>query len=125
MLRKSNNASIINMTSVAGLTSLKTGSIYGMCKAALIQLTRNLATEWADDNIRVNAIAPWYIKTPLANTVLADPDYRNQVLNRTPLKRLGEPEEVAKAAAFLAMDASSYVTGHCLAVDGGFSVYGF
>jgi tropinone reductase I len=124
-LQKSRQASIVNMASVAGLTSLKTGVVYGMTKAAMLQMTRNLACEWAADNIRVNVIAPWYIETPLAEQVLKNPEYLKEVLARTPMKRVGKPGEVAAAAAFLAMEASSYITGQCIAVDGGFSVYGF
>ncbi len=116
---------IVNNASVAGLTHLRTGAAYGMSKAAMIQLTKNLAVEWAKEGIRVNAVAPWYIKTPLANQVLADPDYRKEVLDRTPMGRIGEVEECARAIAFLCMPASSYITGQCLAVDGGFTVYGF
>jgi tropinone reductase I len=121
----SGNASIVNISSVAGLIHLRTGALYGMTKAALNQLTRNLAVEWAKDGIRVNAIVPWYINTPLAQSVLANKEYMQQVIERTPMKRIGLPEEVANAVAFLCMPASSYITGQCLAVDGGFSVYGF
>lgn len=124
-LKNSGDATIVNISSVAGLTSLKTGSVYGMTKAAMVQMTKNLACEWAGDRIRVNAIAPWYIETPLAKQVLKDLDYLKSVLDRTPMKRVGTPEEVASAVAFLAMPASSYITGQCLAVDGGFTVYGF
>jgi Tropinone reductase 1 len=116
---------VVNNASVAGLTHLRTGAPYGMSKAAMIQLTRNLAVEWAQQDIRVNAVAPWYIRTPLANQVLADPGYRKDVLDRTPMGRIGEVEECAPAIAFLCMPASSYITGHCLTVDGGFSVFGF
>lgn len=124
-LKASTNSAIINIASVAGLTSLKTGSVYAMTKAAMIQMTKNLACEWALDGIRVNALAPWYIETPLAKQVLQDQEYLQAVLNSTPMKRIGTPEEVASAAAFLAMPASSYITGQCLAVDGGFMAYGF
>ncbi len=124
-LKKSENPSIINVSSVAGLTYLKTGIVYAMTKAAIIQMTKNLACEWASENIRVNAVAPWYIETPLAKQVLKDLDYLKSVLDRTPMKRIGKPAEVASAVAFLAMPASSYITGQCLAIDGGFSVYGF
>jgi Tropinone reductase 1 len=123
-LKKSNTASIVNIASVAGLTALRTGAIYAMSKAALIQLTRNLALEWAPD-VRINAVAPWYIRTPMAEVVLKNPEYLSSVLSRTPMQRIGEPEEVAAVVAFLCMPASSYVTGECIAVDGGFSNYGF
>ncbi|MDT8322434.1 MAG: SDR family oxidoreductase, partial [Xanthomonadales bacterium] len=118
-------ACIVNNASVAGLTHLRTGAPYGMSKAAMIQLTRNLAVEWASDGIRVNAVAPWYINTPLARQVLDEPAFCRQVLERTPMGRVGEAEECARAIAFLCLPAASYVTGQCLAVDGGFSVYGF
>lgn len=118
-------SSIVNVVSVAGLTHLRTGSPYGMTKAALVQLTRNLACEWARDQIRVNAVAPWYTWTPLAQPVLEQESYRNAILERTPLGRIADASEVASAAAFLCLGAASYVTGQCLAVDGGFTVNGF
>jgi Tropinone reductase 1 len=116
--------SIVNVASVGGLTHLCTGTPYAMSKAAMLQMTRNLAVEWADRGVRVNAVAPWYIDTPLARQVLDDPDYRQAVVGRTPMGRIGEPEEVAAAVAFLCLPAASYITGQCLAVDGGFSVNG-
>lgn len=125
LLKASGNGSIVNVSSVAGLTHIRTGAVYGMTKAALIQLSRNLAAEWAADNIRVNAVAPWYIQTPLASSVLQNEHYLQEVLSRTPMKRIGKPEEVAAAIAFLCMPASSYISGQCLAIDGGFSTNGF
>jgi Tropinone reductase 1 len=96
-----------------------------MSKAAMDQLTRNLVVEWAEDKIRVNSIAPWYIDTPLVEKLMKDQSYYNSVIERTPMKRIGKPEEVASLAAYLCMDKSSYITGQTIAVDGGFSVYGF
>jgi Tropinone reductase 1 len=124
-LKKAGGASIINIVSVAGLTHLKTGAPYAMSKAAEIQLTKNLAVEWAGEDIRVNSIAPWYIRTSLTEAVLNNRKYYNEVIGRTPMQRVGKPDEVAAVAAFLAMPASSYITGQCIAVDGGFMVNGF
>ena len=125
LLKKGVDASIVNVASVAGQTALSSGSPYAMSKAAMIQLTRNLAVEWAPDNIRVNAVAPWYIRTPLAEGVLKNESYLSSVLARTPMNRVGEPVEVAAAVAFLSMPAAGYITGQCLAVDGGFLSHGF
>ena len=118
-------SSIVNVGSVSGLTHVRTGAPYGMTKAALHQLTKNLACEWAEDGVRVNAVAPWYIRTRRTSSSLADPDYLDEVIDATPMGRIGEPEEVASAVAFLCLPASSYVTGECIAVDGGFLRHGF
>lgn len=125
LLKKAKGASIINISSVAGLTHMRTGVPYGMTKAAMIQMTRNLAVEWAGDNIRVNCIAPWYIGTPLVNHLFENKQYLNDVLQRTPMRRIGKPEEVSALAAFLCMPGASYITGQCISVDGGFIVNGF
>jgi len=118
-------SSIVNVGSVSGLTHVRTGAAYGMSKAGLHQLTKNLACEWAEDGVRVNAVAPWYIRTRRTSGALAQPDYLDEVLSRTPMRRIGEPEEVAAAVAWFCLPAASYVTGECIAVDGGFLRYGF
>jgi Tropinone reductase 1 len=124
-LLRHGGAAIVNVASVSGMTHVRTGSVYGMCKAAIVQLTKNLAVEWAADGIRVNAVSPWYIRTRRTEGALEDPAYLDEVLARTPIGRIGEPEEVAAAVAFLCLPASSYVTGECIAVDGGFLRHGF
>jgi len=125
LLKQHGSASIINIASVSGLTHVRTGAAYGMSKAAIVQMTKNLACEWASDGIRVNCVAPWYIRTQRSEAALTDSEYLEEVLSRTPIGRVGEPEEVAAAVAFLALPCASYITGECIAVDGGFSRYGF
>ena len=124
LLKKSGKASVINMASVAGTQDVQSGPPYGMTKAAIIQFSRHLACEWAPNSIRVNTISPWYIETPLTQSVLSQQDRLNAILKRTPMNRVGQPEEVASMAAFLAMDKSSYITGQNIQVDGGMSAKG-
>ncbi len=124
LLKASGNASVINIASVAGSLDVMTGPPYGMTKAAIIQLARHLAVEWAPFNIRVNTVSPWYIQTPLTESVLGNPERLEKILARTPMARVGQPHEVAGIIAFLAMDKASYITGQNIMVDGGMSVKG-
>ncbi|HXD79607.1 MAG TPA: SDR family oxidoreductase [Puia sp.] len=119
LLQKGRGASVINIASVAGSFDLYTGPPYGMAKAGLIQLSRQLAVEWARHGIRVNAVSPWFTDTPLVQGVLADTKRNDAIVSRTPMRRVGESKEVAAAVAFLAMEKASYITGHNLSVDGG------
>jgi len=125
LLTRHASSAIVNVGSVSGITAVRSGTPYGMTKAALQQMTRNLAVEWAEDGVRVNAVAPWYIRTRRTSGPLSDADYYEEVIARTPMRRIGEPEEVAAAVGFLCLPAASYVTGECIAVDGGFLRYGF
>lgn len=123
-LKNSGAGSVINIASVAGSFDVGSGPPYGMTKAALIQFARHLAAEWAPYHIRVNTISPWYIHTPLVDSVLNQPERLERILNRTPMNRVGRPEEIASVAAFLAMEKSSYLTGQNIMVDGGMSIKG-
>ncbi len=119
-LKAAQGSSIVNIGSVAGQITVGSGSIYGSLKAALSQLSKILAVEWASDQIRVNLVAPWFIKTDLTENLLANETLRNGIISRTPLGRLGEPEDVAGLVVFLCLPAAAYITGQCIAVDGGF-----
>ena len=123
--KMASGSSIINISSVGGDRALKTGVIYAASKAAIIQMTKVMAMEWGPKNIRVNAIGPWYFKTPLTEKILSDPEYLESIIAVTPMKRVGELPEVASPVVFLASDAASYITGQTLFVDGGMSIHGF
>jgi len=118
-------ASVVNISSAAGVGSTGTGAIYAMTKAALVQLTKNLACEWAPQ-VRVNCVAPWMTMTPLLEAAIAqNPHQLDKVADWTPMGRVAQPEEIAGAVAFLAMPAAGYITGQTLSVDGGLSVQHF
>ncbi|KAG2406324.1 Tropinone reductase-like protein [Vigna angularis] len=125
LLKASGNGSIVFISSVAGQRSVGSGAIYASTKAAMDQLTKYLACEWAKDNIRSNSVAPWYTKTPLAEALLANKEFVNEVISRTPIKRIAEAHEVSSLVTFLCLPAASYITGQVICVDGGFTVNGF
>lgn len=118
-LRAGTGANVINIASLSGSVDTRSGAPYGMSKAALIQLSRNLAVEWAVYGIRVNTISPSYTETPLTAGILSQPDRLQNIIDRTPLGRVAQPEEVSSAVAFLAMDKASYITGQNIVIDGG------
>ena len=115
--------SIVNIGSQAGTVAIEARAAYGSSKGALDQLTRNLAYEWAPHGIRVNAVAPTFVKTELTASTLADGDFARELLARIPLGRFGEPADVAGAVAFLLGDAASLITGHVLMTDGGYTIH--
>ncbi|XP_011089795.1 tropinone reductase homolog At5g06060 [Sesamum indicum] len=125
LLKASGAGSVVFTSSVSGFVSLKYMSVHGASKGAINQLTKNLACEWARDGIRVNAVAPWYIKTSMVEQVLSNKKYLEEVYDRTPMRRLGDPTEVSSMVAFLCLPASSFITGQIVCVDGGMSVNGF
>lgn len=110
---------IVSMASTHGMTGIPGRSVYGISKAGLIQMTRMLAIEWADKNIRVNAIAPTTVMTESRQQMLADPKARAAALARIPSGKFATPEEIAAAVVYLASPGAASVTGHTLAVDGG------
>lgn len=125
VMKENGGGKMINISSVGGHMALRTGVVYAATKAGMIQMTKNLALEWADDGISVNAIGPWYFKTPLTEKLLEDKQYLKEILDRTPMNRVGELKDLVGAAVFLSSEAANYITGQTLFVDGGMTVYGF
>lgn len=122
MIERKNGGSIVITTSVMGMSGGGFGSNinYQASKGGLVNLTRGLAVEWADYEIRVNAVAPGWVRTPMVSAWSSNPEHLSKLADWVPLKRLAEPEEIASAILFLASPAASMVTGHTLPVDGGF-----
>jgi len=115
---------IINIGSLTSLVALHEVAAYGASKAGVAALTKSLAVEWAPYGVCVNAILPGVFRTALNEGLLDGTDRGRELLMRTPMRRFGQPEELAGAAVFLASEAASFVTGHLLAVDGGFLASG-
>jgi 2-deoxy-D-gluconate 3-dehydrogenase len=113
------SGSVVNMSSVAGLHGAPALAYYSAAKHAVIGLTRTLAQEWGDSGVRVNALCPGWVRTELNQPFWSDPETAASFVANQPIKRWGEPEEIAAAAVWLACDASSYVTGASIVIDGG------
>ena len=119
MLAKGNAGSIVNIASIAGRRSLPGASDYCVSKAAVIMLTQTVATEYSTHNIRVNAIGPGFIETPMTANIRQSPEWMETVMQMTPMQRMGQANEIASTALFLASDESSYFTGQTLFPNGG------
>jgi len=125
LLKASGVGSIVFVSSVAGVMALPRLSGYAASKGAINQITKNFACEWAKDNIRTNAVAPWAVNTRnVAPDDARTKDFVNPI-SRTPLGRIAEPHEISSVVAFLCLPAASYVTGQTICVDGGYTVTGF
>jgi NAD(P)-dependent dehydrogenase (short-subunit alcohol dehydrogenase family) len=116
------SGSVIIVSSIGGLRGNALIGAYNISKAADMQLARNLAVEWGPSNVRVNCIAPGLVQTDFARYLWENPDLLKQVTDPAPLKRIGQPDEIAGAAVYLASKASSYMTGQTLVVDGGITI---
>lgn len=114
---------IVSLASTHGVIGIPERAVYGITKAGLIQMTRMLAIEWAQNNIRVNAVGPTTVMTPSRQKMLSDPKVRQSMLDRIPTGRFATPEEIAAAVVYLASPGAASVTGHTLMVDGGLTAY--
>jgi NAD(P)-dependent dehydrogenase (short-subunit alcohol dehydrogenase family) len=123
LLRRSVPGSLVTMSSQMGAVGYPGRAAYCATKHAVDGMTRALAVEWARDGVRVNAVAPTFVETPMTKPMFADPAFRDEVLRRLPTGRLATVEDVAYAVRYLACDASNNVTGHVLRVDGGWTTW--
>lgn len=121
-LRESSNASVINISSIGGISPEEGLGIYSVSKAALISLTKAFAKEWGPHTIRVNAICPGLIKTKFSKALWNNDNIMEKMMQALVIKRIGTPEEIGAAGLYLASDASSYTTGAILTADGGFTI---
>ncbi|HWK37250.1 SDR family oxidoreductase [Sphingomonas sp.] len=121
-MRARRDGSIIIISSIGGLRGSTSIGAYGISKAADMQLARNLAHEYGPDNVRVNCIAPGLVKTDFARALWEDPARQQAISTSVPLRRIGEPEDIAGGVAFLASRAAAFVTGQTIVMDGGVTI---
>jgi NAD(P)-dependent dehydrogenase (short-subunit alcohol dehydrogenase family) len=124
LLARNAPGSIINISSIAGTTAAPLQGVYGMTKAAVISMTESLAVELGHSGIRINAIAPGFIETKFASALVGSEPINKAIVSRTPLGRIGKPEDLVGLAVYLASDASSFVTGATFLADGGLQLGG-
>ena len=113
--------SIVNLSSIAGVTGLRERAAYSASKGAIAALTKNMALDYAARGIRVNCVCPGFVRTPMTRALTDEPESNRRLTSVHPLGRLGEPADIANAILFLVSDEASWITGHLLMVDGGFS----
>ncbi len=121
-LAERGGGSVVLMSSLSALRGNGSINAYALAKAGVAQLARNLAVQWGPKRVRVNAIAPGLIRTPLSEPLMANAEFMERRLQMTPLRRVGEVDDVAAATLFLASDAGSFITGQQIAIDGGTSI---
>jgi len=125
LMTAARSGKIINFASIAGVVGLPGRNAYSAAKAGIVMMTKTMAAEWGGLGVRVNAIAPGYIETPMVDDLMSRGRITDEMVHsRTPLRRFGEPSEIAKPVLFLCSSAASYVTGACLSVDGGWAAFG-
>ena len=121
-MRKQGSGAIVNTASIAGLVGIAGRSAYVASKHGVVGITKTAALEYASQGIRVNAVCPGYVRTPMVDYVIRNqgPELEEQIVAREPVGRLGRPEEIAETVVWLCSDAASFITGHAMAADGGF-----
>ncbi len=121
-LESGRSGAVVNIASQAGIVAIEERAAYGSSKAGLIHLTKVLALEWAAKGIRVNAVAPTFVRTELTASTLGRPGWARELLNRIPMGRFGEPEDIVGAVVFLLGDTSALITGQTIVIDGGYTM---
>lgn len=120
IMARAGGGAIVNLCSLTSYVGIPTAVPYGASKSGLLGVTRALAAEWAEHNIRVNAIAPGYFRTAMTEVFYENEDWQSRMLDKIPQRRFGKESDIGGVAVFLCSDAAAYITGHCIPVDGGY-----